>query len=499
MAVRLLIAAALFLASAASAHAELVKLDPAQPERSAGLARAAGGTALAPEIGIWRVPHSAVGRLRRAGVIQVSRREAVLTPASAARATDPFVSLQWWRPVIGADAVDPPGPGVPVTVVDSGLDVTHPEFAGRPNTQLLNRQSTVERDEDHGTEVSSVVAAPNNGIGVVGVYPDAQLRVWDASPYGALLEGSAIQGIREAAIRGPGVINLSFGGDEDDPLLRDAVMFAVRSGSLVVAAAGNGGSEGSPLEYPAAYPHVLSVGATNESGNVAAFSTIGPTVDLVAPGVRIYVAEPLSFPSSSGYDFAPGTSFSAPMVAGAAAWVWTVRPDLDNTQLFELMRRSARDIGRPGFDITSGYGLLDIPAALAFRTPAGDPLEPNEQPVEIEPKRLFTDGMSPLTRPGHLTTSLRAHVDRNEDPLDLYRMWAPPSTTVRVQALGSVVLRILQRSTTPEKKAPLAIGKRGSVSYRNPDKTGGFVYLEVRPANGTREAQYNLSLTAARR
>lgn len=276
-------------------------------------------------------------------------------------------------------------------------------------------------------------------------------------------------------------------------------MFAVRSGSLVVAAAGNGGSEGSPLEYPAAYPHVLSVGATNESGNVAAFSTIGPTVDLVAPGVRIYVAEPLSFPSSSGYDFAPGTSFSAPMVAGAAAWVWTVRPDLDNTQLFELMRRSARDIGRPGFDITSGYGLLDIPAALAFRTPAGDPQEPNEQPVEIEPKRLFTDGMSPLTRPGHLTTSLRAHVDRNEDPLDLYRMWAPPSTTVRVQALGSVVLRILQRSTTPEKKAPLAIGKRGSVSYRNPDKTGGFVYLEVRPANGTREAQYNLSLTAARR
>jgi hypothetical protein len=325
-----------------------------------------------------------------------------------------------------------------VTVVDSGLDVTHPEFANRANTELLNRQSTAEGDEDHGTEVSSVVAAPNNGLGVVGVYPDAMLRVWDASPFGALLEGSAIQGIREAAIRGPGVINLSFGGDENDPLLQAAVMFAVRSGSLVVAAAGNGGGEGSPPEYPAAYPHVLSVGATNESGNVAAFSTIGPTLDLVAPGVRIYVAEPLSFPGSTGYDFAPGTSFAAPMVAGAAAWVWTERPDLDNTQLFELMRRSATDIGRPGFDLTSGYGLLDIPAALSYRTPFDDPQEPNEQPSEIEPKRLFSDGMAPLTAPGHLTSSLRAHVDRNEDPLDLYRIWTPPRLTVRVRAVGRV-------------------------------------------------------------
>ncbi len=498
MAVGLLIAAALFLAAAAPAQAELVRLDPLQARKGAELARAAGGTALAPEIGIWRVPDAAVPGLRRAGVIQISRPEAVFRSTSSLWATDPFVSLQWWRPVIGADVVAPPGPGVPVTVVDSGLDVTHPEFANRPNTELLNRQSTAEGDEDHGTEVSSVVAAPNNGLGVVGVYPDAMLRVWDASPFGALLEGSAIQGIREAAIRGPGVINLSFGGDENDPLLQAAVMFAVRSGSLVVAAAGNGGGEGSPPEYPAAYPHVLSVGATNESGNVAAFSTIGPTLDLVAPGVRIYVAEPLSFPGSTGYDFAPGTSFAAPMVAGAAAWVWTERPDLDNTQLFELMRRSATDIGRPGFDLTSGYGLLDIPAALSYRTPFDDPQEPNEQPSEIEPKRLFSDGMAPLTAPGHLTSSLRAHVDRNEDPLDLYRIWTPPRLTVRVRAVGSVALRILPRSATPETKAPLAVGKHGVVAYRNAGKSGEYVYLEVRPA-GVREAEYNLALTAARR
>ena len=77
-----------------------------------------------------------------------------------------------------------------------------------------------------------------------------------------------------------------------------------------------------------------------------------------------------------------------------------MRPDLDNTQLFELMRRSATDIGPPGFDTATGYGLLDIPTALSFRTPARDPGEPNEKPNEIEPHGLFPAGTPPLTWPG---------------------------------------------------------------------------------------------------
>src|SRR6266545_5720730 len=134
-----------------------------------------------------------------------------------------------------------PAAGKPVTVVDSGIDLTHPEFADRANTTVLNAQTTDDEDEDHGTQVASVIAAPNNGAGVVGVYPEAVLRIWDASPFGFLNEGSAIQGIVEAARRGPGVINLSFGGEDDDPLLEEAINFAFRSGSLVVAAAGNDG------------------------------------------------------------------------------------------------------------------------------------------------------------------------------------------------------------------------------------------------------------------
>ncbi len=486
---------AILLASAAPARADLVQLRPGKGDE---LARRAGGTELVRELRIWRVPPAGVAQLRRAGVARVSRPEQLLVrTAAAAEATDPLVPTEWWRPVVGADRVDAPGPGKPVTVVDSGLDITHPEFALRPNTILMNRQTTTEDDEDHGTEVSSVIAAPNNGVGIVGVYPEAVLRVWDASPFGILNEGAAIQGIAEAARQGPGVINLSFGGEDDDPLLKDAIMFAYRSGSLVVAAAGNEGLEGSPKGYPAAYPHVLTVGATNDTGRVASFSTLAPTVDLVAPGVRIPVAEPLGV-EPSGYTEVPGTSFSSPLVAGAAAWVWTTRPDLDNTQLFEIMRRSATDIGEPGFDSASGYGLLNIPSALAFRTPSRDLQEPNEDPAEIEPHGLFTTGTEPLTAPGHLGGFVAAHVDRSEDPVDLYRVWAPARQVLHARTSGSVAISVLPRAPRTKNTRPLAVGKRGAAAYRNNTRRGGYVYVEIRPA-GVRAAEYTLRLTVARR
>lgn len=490
----LLIAAAMLLVSVAPARADLVQLKRGQGDR---LAQKAGGTELVRELRLWRVSAAGVARLRSAGVVLRSQPERLLVKTRAAtEATDPLVPTEWWRPVIGADRVDAPGPGKAVTIVDSGLDITHPEFASRPNTILMNRQTTSDEDEDHGTEVSSVVGAPNNGFGIVGVYPEAVLRAWDASPFGVLNEGAAIQGIAEAAREGPGVINLSFGGEDEDPMLRDAVMFAYRSGSLVVAAAGNEGLEGSPKGFPAAYPHVLTVGATNESGRAATFSTLAPTVDMAAPGVRIPVAEPLA-EEPSGYLEVPGTSFSAPLVAGAAAWVWTTRPDLDNTQLFEVMRRSAVDLGTPGFDHASGYGLLSIPNALAFRTPARDPQEPNEDPAQIEPHGLFPTGTQPLNGPGRLGGFLSARLDRSEDPVDLYRAWAPARSVLHVRTSGAVRVRVLRRVPRTAKTAPLAVAKGGATAYRNATAHGAYVYVEVRPA--VRAVDYTLRLTAARR
>jgi subtilase family protein len=499
LAPRLLILLAVFLASAAPARADLVQLDRSHPREAARLARAAGGMELARELGIWRVPAYAVSELRRAGVIRFSRPERLLaTTGQLAGAADPLVSSQWWLTAVGADRQEAPGPGKPVTVIDSGVDLSHPEFAGRPNTTALNEQTYEEEDEDHGTEVSSIVAAPHNGAGIVGVYPEAVLRIWDASPFGFLNEGAAIEGIVEAARHGPGVINLSFGGEDDDPLLEEAIGFAFRAGSLVVAAAGNEGQEGSPDNYPAFYPHVLTVGATNESGRVAVFSTVSPTVDLVAPGARIPVAEPTSM-EPSGYIVVSGTSFASPIVSGAAAWVWTRRPELDNTQLFELMRRSATDMNESGFDSASGYGLLSIPNALTAKPPTRDPFEPNEKPNEIEPNGLFDTGTAPLTRPSQTTGEVSARVDRNEDPIDLYRVWAPAGKTLRARFTGGpVALRLLPRSPRGTRARPLAVGKAGAAAYRNVGKKGVYVYVEVRPG-ASRVVEYTLRITAARR
>ena len=337
--------------------------------------------------------------------------------ATARGATDPLEAQEWWLADVGADRATPPGPGVPITIVDSGTDPTHPEFAGRPNTTFLNEQSVNGPREYHGTFVASVAAAPANGVGIVGVYPAAALQLFDASfdPRG-ISDNLAIAGILAGARTCPGVISLSFGGSESDPDLQDAILTAFHAGCLVVAAAGNDGELGNPTTYPAAYPHVLTVAATDESDRVTSFSTVAPSVDLAAPGLDIVGAVPLLADPTGYEDGLGGTSFSAPIVAAAAAWIWTVRPTLTVTQLGDVLRRSARDIGAPGFDSSSGWGLLDIPAALAVPAGPTDPGEPNDDVDQVKPRRLFEAGEAALTSATKPSIRIAGSVGQSEDP-----------------------------------------------------------------------------------
>jgi subtilisin family serine protease len=496
----LLVAAGL-LAPTAAAAASLVQVRAG----TAATVRAAGGTVLAPELRIWRVPDEAVGSLRRAGVVVRGERERALYPAGGLSALDePLASTEWWRSVVGADAVPAPGPSKPVTVIDSGVDVTHPEFVSRPDTTMLNEQTLVLDDDDHGTEVASVVGAPINGVGLAGVYPQAVLRSWDASPVGFISSGSVVKGIVTAARMGPGVINLSFGGSDPDPLIENALLFAFRKGSLVVASSGNDGLVGSPLSYPASYPHVLTVGATDETGGVTSFSSESVDVDLAAPGRHIPLAEPLSY-DPTGYITASGTSYSAPIVAGAAAWVWTARPQLVNTQLFDLMRQSAHDLVPAGFDRASGFGMLDIPHALSMAAPAVDPLEPNDEIDQVAPHRLFDTGGRPLTTVSKHTATVRARVDVHEDPNDVYRAFvaAHGSLTARTSG-GTVELRIFRTNANSVTEAPPAAtakrpGSTERVTFHNAAGRGVYVYVDVRPGAQAVRTPYVLRLNASAR
>jgi hypothetical protein len=430
-----------------------------------------------------------------------------LTAAATAAArvgADPFFPQEWYLARIGADIAQAPGPGVPIVIVDSGTDPTHPEFAGRPNTTFFNDQTTFGGEEYHGTAVASVAAAPDNGVGIDGVYPTAALEIYDASGTShGITDFGAIAGIAAAAQHCPAVINLSFGSTDPDPDLQQAILRAYRNGCLVVAAAGNSGQSGNPTTYPASWPHVFTVGASDENDTVTPFTTTSAAMDVVAPGVDIVGAVPATR-NATGYETGlAGTSFSAPIAAAAAAWVWTLRPTLTPYQLAQVLRLGAKDIGTPGFDSASGAGLLNIPGALAAATPANDPSEPNDDVAEVKPGVIFPEGEPALTTSAKPTIRIAATLDANEDPRDVYRVWIPANKVVRVAVTGSdgnAAARIWgpQTVSTSEGLAARRRDLKGP-SLKGAKKKGSAAYVEVLLTGRSASTHYLLSITATKK
>jgi Subtilase family len=488
----------------------------ARSERAKRAVRRAGGRRVAYSLPIWRLESRAA--LRLAPLAELVEPDRFAGPTTHLTTGDPLRPSQWWIGHVGADRAEPPGPGKRVTVIDTGVDLGHPEFAGRPETRALNGQAVVGQFEEHGTAVASVAAAPANGIGVVGVYPQVSLQVWDASPSGSGIRvGDMIAGIDAAIRSGPSVISLSLGTTARDPLVEAIVAVAFGSGSLVVAAAGNDRVRGSPLEYPASFPHVLTVGATDHAGRSAGFSSVSPYVDLAAPGLGMPVAVPMSA-NPTGYDSLSGTSFSAPLVAGAAAWVWTARPSLDTTQLFELMRASARDIESPRFDPLTGFGILDIPGALRRAPLARDPSEPNDDVAHVKPRGLFRQAAPPLNSPGRLRGALSARLEFAEDPRDVYRVWVPgrrvttitlaPNADADLALWGPRTFSVFEGGAARKRDlrgfSERSGTRRETVRVRNVGRRGSYYYVEayagmgrVAPLRRIGGIGYRLSVTTA--
>lgn len=508
------IAAALALlsvptASASPSRFSLVQLRAGAACTAATEVAAAGGALVAAELALWRVPTARVAglapRLRAQKALRLVQPDRKAGSFDVTPITDPLAAGEWWRPVVGADQVEPPGPGRTVTVVDSGVDLFHPEFAGRPGTVALNAQTTGPGTAAHGTAVASLVGAPANGTGMVGIYPQAVIQSYDAAPGRELDTSEIVAGILAAAHGGPGVINLSLGSRSREPLIEQAVDVAYGSGSLIVAAAGNERQDGNPLEYPAALPHVLTVAATDRTGQAAFFSNASPKNDLAAPGVEMTIA----VPGGSYTDRGAGTSFASPLVAGAAAWVWTVRPKLDNTQLFEVMRRSATDVGTPGVDEATGFGILNVPGALTYPAPGRDPKEPNDDVEFVSPQGFFAASATsaPLTGPGKERLSIYARLDANEDRHDLYRVWVPARKDLIATARqldADVDLSAWRVTTSSIQQAPAGLRlaqstHRGltteSVVVRNTATRDSFVYLDLTLAPGTPSGSYVLGVS----
>ena len=240
---------------------------------------------------------------------------------------------------------------------------------------------------------------------------------------------------------------------------------------------------------------------SDRSNRIAGFSSRSRFVDLAAPGVAIPIATALG----KGWREGDGTSFAAPLVSGASAWVWTVRPELDATQLFEVMRRSATDIGAPGRDDAAGFGLLNVPAALAYPAPVRDPFEPNDDIEFVRPGGLYDNSIPPLTTPTRRTTKVQARLDGAEDPRDVYRVWLPKNGRIAatLSADANVDLSLWKQDTdsvveravgTDRLARAVAPGTTEELTFTNKGP-GRYAFLAVVLPKGVSEATYRLRVS----
>lgn len=279
------------------------------------------------------------------------------------------------------------GQGQVIAIVDTGVDLKHPDLAKRmvAGTNTADARATANDDQGHGTNVAGIAAADNNPqAGIVGMAPGAKImpvKVLGADGSGS--DAGVAEGIRWAADHGATVINLSLGGPSPTQTGADAVKYALSKGVVVVAAMGNNGT--GQKSYPAAYPGVISVGATDVNDQVTSFSQYGTWISVSAPGYSILSTFPTYRVSSNDeyeankaayeghgmkltqkYAYVTGTSQATPHVAGLAALVRAANPSLTPAQVKSKIEAAAfKTKGMTGaFDTHYGHGRIDALKAL---------------------------------------------------------------------------------------------------------------------------------------
>ncbi len=250
------------------------------------------------------------------------------------------------------------GSGVRVAVIDSGLAPLG-VFARLSEGADYTGAGDVSDYLGHGTFIASIIAGSDEAAGFFPIAKGAEIVPLKSFSSGSADTAAAAKAIRDAVdVYGCRVINLSFGQKGDEPEMREAVSYALGKGAVVVAAAGNGGSE--DLYYPAAYDGVIAVNSVNRAGEAARDAQRNSSVDIAAPGVGVsgYLQDGAAGKRS-------GSSFAAPFVAAAAAVLISADQSLSPAEVEALILSNAVDAGEEGRDDVYGYGILDIGASLS--------------------------------------------------------------------------------------------------------------------------------------
>jgi hypothetical protein len=251
------------------------------------------------------------------------------------------------------------GRGVLVAVVDSAIDVNHPDLAGA-FVEQFDAVGRREKPHFHGTGMVGAIAAHHR---LMGIAPEARILAIQAfsgttrqSPEATTKQ--ILAGLDWAVRKGARVINMSFAGPYD-PMLALAMKNAHAKGVVLIAASGNLGPKSPPL-YPAADPNVIAVTAVDESDRLFAQAVRGPHVAIAAPGVDVMVPAP-----DETYQLTTGTSVAAAHVSGVAALLIERHPNVDAATILEVLTSSAQKLNPKGRDDQFGWGLIDPASALA--------------------------------------------------------------------------------------------------------------------------------------
>jgi subtilisin len=320
-------------------------------------------------------------------------------------------TVPWGIQAVKAPAVQAynQGQGVRVAVIDTGIDLSHPDLRVAGNVNILSPAKTGNDNNGHGTHVAGTLAALNNDFGVLGVAPQIDLfavKVLDSN--GSGYWSDVIEGLEWAVDNHMNIINLSLGSTSGSTALKQACDNAYNAGVLIVAAAGNNGVSSLKADnviYPAKYDSVIAVGAVNSAMQRPNFSSVGVSVELAAPGVEIF-----STYKGSAYTTLQGTSMASPHVAGVAALVFASGiqdNDQDgrlNDEVRQRLQETAGDLGTSGRDSYFGYGLVDAAKAVPQTANHAPVAEAGPDQSGFVNNRITLDGSGSSDQDGDVLT-----------------------------------------------------------------------------------------------
>ncbi|PZF99973.1 type VII secretion-associated serine protease mycosin [Micromonospora endophytica] len=381
-------------------------------------------------------------------------------PGDVTERSDQIRDEQWQLDKLGAEIAwrTSTGRGVTVAVIDSGVDGSHPDLAGRvlPGLDLVSPGGATPPDPvGHGTTVAGLIAGRNDDRqGVVGLAPDARIlpvRVLDEeNRYDDAL--IVAKGVRWAVDNGARVINLSLGGSGDSPALAAAIDYAFARDVVVIACTGNlATSPDAKVWYPAREPGVIAVsGLERSSNNLWSGAITGRATVLTAPASGLVGARP-----PSGYWRVQGTSFAAPLVAATAALVRSRYPQMSAGDVVNRLLTTAKDIGPTGRDDRFGYGLVDPIAALTADVPliGHNPLDDNDSPGVSG--FGSAPGLTPVNDPDaeqlglsgpQQETRWRARAAGSPDDVATERLWVGSAILVALLTGAALMVRRFRRA-----------------------------------------------------